>query len=415
MGALTFALLFSLSGCRAAATTVTFSVFGDPAELAAYESLVDAFHDEHPDISVQLQHIPSQSDYRRRLATAFAAGTPPDVFLLNYRRFAPFAAQGGLVPLGPILDGSAQISRDDFFPIATDSFVWEGQLWCVPQNVSSLVVYINQDLFAEAGVSLPRDSWTWDEFVAAGRALTRDVDGDGRPDQYGAGIAPNLFRLAPFIWQAGEDVVDNPTAPTRLTLGDPEVLAVFDRFISLQTVEKIVPDAAAEAAIPSENRWLNGTMGMFFNSRRGVPTYRTIDDFSWDVVRLPQSGAQWEGILHSDAYCLSAAAPHQDAAWTFIEFSNSQIGQTIVARSGRTVPSRPDVASSPAFFDGRPPASADVFIETIGQLGRVPIYERWTPIEEIVGKEIERAFYGQVTTAEAAEAANDLAAPYFAP
>ena len=45
---------------------------------------------------------------------------------------------------------------------------------------------------------------------------------------------------------------------------------------------------------------------MFLNSRRGVPTYREISGFDWDVAALPQ-GKQKAGILHADAYCLSKA------------------------------------------------------------------------------------------------------------
>ncbi|MEJ7654631.1 MAG: hypothetical protein WKH64_15530 [Chloroflexia bacterium] len=63
---------------RRAATSgkVTFSVFGDPAEKAAYDGLAAAFEKKYPRIDVQLIHIPDQADYRKRLATDFAANTP---------------------------------------------------------------------------------------------------------------------------------------------------------------------------------------------------------------------------------------------------------------------------------------------------------------------------------------------------
>ena len=48
---------------------VSFSVFGDPEELAAYEGLVAAFETKFPEIDIELRHVPGQSDYRQRLAT----------------------------------------------------------------------------------------------------------------------------------------------------------------------------------------------------------------------------------------------------------------------------------------------------------------------------------------------------------
>lgn len=85
-------------------------VFGDPAEYAAYQALVAAFEIDNPEIDVELSHIPSPGDYRTKLATDFAAGAPPDVALLSYRRLGAFAAANQLAPLGPYLDGSDLIA-----------------------------------------------------------------------------------------------------------------------------------------------------------------------------------------------------------------------------------------------------------------------------------------------------------------
>lgn len=388
-------------------------VFGEPAELAAYESLVQAFETRHPGIDVQLRHIPSQHEYRQRLTADFSAGAPPDVMLLNYRRFAPFAAQGGLQPLGPYLAHSAAIQESDFFVPTLKAFTLDGQLWCIPQNVSSLVVYYNRDLFDAAGVAYPPDRWTHDDFVARARALTRDLDGDGQVDQYGAGVSPKLFRLAPFVWQNGGELVDDPAHPTRLALDSPASLAALQWFVALQTKEGVVPDAVAETAESSESRFLNGRLAMYLNSRRGVPTYRTITAFQWDVAALPD-GPQSAGILHSDGYCLAAKAGNRDAAWAFIEFANSVEGQELVATTGRTVPSLRQVAGSRAFLDPeQPPANSRVFIDTIPRLRRVPLLTTWAAIEETASREIERAFYGQVSVEEAVASAISRTQPYF--
>jgi multiple sugar transport system substrate-binding protein len=410
---LTIMVLLVGCGGEPETPTVTFAVFGEPAEFAAYEELVTAFEAEHPEISIELRHIPGQSEYRRRLATEFASGSPSNVVLLNYRRFAAFAAEGGLEALGPYLANSEIIQESDFYPITIDSFRYDGQLWCIPQNLSSLVVYYNKDLFDAAGLSYPSDDWTWNEFLASARTLTQDLDGDGQTDQYGAGLSPQLFRLAPFVWQNGGDIVDDPANPTRLTLDSPEAREAFEWFVNLQVVEGVVPDANQEAGEESESRFLNGRLGMYFNSRRGVPTYRTITSFEWDVAPLP-SKVQPAGILHSDAYCMTAATENKEAAWTFIEFANSFTGQEIVAQSGRTVPSLIAVAESPAFLSpDLPPANSRVYLDTTPYIRGVPIMSTWVGVEETVSQEIERAFYGDATVDEAIQKANEVSQPYF--
>ncbi|MCA9933623.1 MAG: sugar ABC transporter substrate-binding protein [Ardenticatenaceae bacterium] len=414
-GLFLISVLMIIAACQSKQedNTISFSIFGDPAELAAYEDLVAAFSEAHPEITVQLQHIPGQSDYRQRLAADFSSGEPPDVILLNYRRFATFAEQGGLEPLGSYLANSDLIQESDFFQVAIDSFYMDGSLWCIPQNISSLVVYYNKDMFDAANVPYPTNDWTHEDFLAAARALTRDVDGDGRIDEYGASIDPSIFRLAPIIWQFGGQLVDDLDHPTRLMLDTPQATAAFQWFVDLQVKEHVVPDAVAESAEEGESRFLNGRLAMYFNSRRGVPTYRTITNFDWDVAPLPR-GQQAASILHSDGYCMAQSTQNKEAAWTFIEFANSTAGQTIVAQSGRTVPSLIAVASSPAFLNpDLPPANSQIYIDTVPTLGRVPTMHTWVGIEETAGNEIERAFYGQATVQEAIESALTLTESFF--
>ena len=388
-------------------------VFGDAAEFDAYNALVDAFNANHNDVVVTLSHIPSQGNYRTRLATDFAAGTPPDVSLINYRRMAAFAAAGQLEPLGPYLESSDLMAPADFYPITLEAFTWRGDLMCIPQNISSLVVYYNREIFAAAGVAEPADDWTWDDFLAAAQALTRDSDSDGQTDQYGLGVEASLFRLAPFVWQNGGRIVDDPDFPMQLGLTRQPSQEALDWFVALQTVHGVVPDRLAEASLDSESRFLAGTTAMYLNSRRGTSTYRESAAFDWDVAPLPH-GVATAGVLHSDGYCLSAAAADKAAAWRFIEFANSPEGQTTLTASGRTVPSLMAVAESAAFLDpATPPARARVFLDTIPHLRLVPVLSTWDEIESTASEEIERAFYGDITPSEAAILARDRTEEYF--
>jgi multiple sugar transport system substrate-binding protein len=335
------------------------------------------------------------------------------VSLINYRRYASLAALGVLEPLGPYLGGSTFISEGDFYPQAIDPFKWDGQLMCIPQNLSSLVVYYNKKLFDEAGLAYPSDDWTWDEFLETAKTLTVDSDGDGVTDQFGLGTEASIFRLAPFIWQNGGELVDDQQNPTRLTIDTPEAREAFQWFVDLQTEHKVAPGAEEEAAEDSESRFQNGRLAMFLNSRRGVPTYREITGFDWDVAALPQNKAR-AGILHSDAYCMSASADEKEAVWKFIEYANSPEGQTLVVESGRTVPSLVAVAESPAFLDPSvKPANSRVFIDTIPFIRGVPVMATWFDIEELAGEELERAFFGNATVDEVIEAIITRSGPFF--
>lgn len=394
--------------------TVSFMVFGDPAELKAYQGLAAAFEARFPAIKIELIHIPGQADYRRRLGADFAAGTPANVVLINYRRYASLAAKGALEPLGRYLERSTIIKESDFYAETIKPFRWDGQLMCIPQNLSSLVVYYNKNLFDQAGLAYPKDDWTWDDFLQSAQALTKDLDRDGMIDQHGLGTEASIFRLAPFVWQNGGNIVDNADAPTHLTLEEPAAFEAAQWFVELQTKHHVVPNQEEESAEDSESRFQNGRLAMFLNSRRGVPTYREITAFDWDVAALPRK-VKPAGILHADAYCMPANTKNKELVWKFIEFANSVEGQIIIVASGRTVPSLRVVAESPAFLDpNAKPKNSRVFLDTIPFIQGVPVMETWVDIESTVGEDLERAFYGSVSVEEAIQTAIKRTEPFFA-
>jgi multiple sugar transport system substrate-binding protein len=211
----------------------------------------------------------------------------------------------------------------------------------------------------------------------------------------------SLQRLAPFVWQNGGELVDDPNQPTKLALDSAEAKEALQWFVDLRQKHKVVPDQIEEESEDSESRFQNGRTAMFLNSRRGVPTYREIKAFDWDVAALPRNKTA-AGILHADAYFMPKSAKNKVATWAFIEFANSKEGQAIVADSGRTVPSLVEVAQSEAFLNPKKkPANSRVFLDTLKDLRAVPVNAAWAEIESTSNDEIERAFFGVVSTEEA--------------
>ncbi|MFK7805557.1 MAG: sugar ABC transporter substrate-binding protein [Anaerolineae bacterium] len=383
-------LLLFLLGCQPTQTTavVSFAFAGDAAELAAYQTLIDAFEQQHPDITIQLRHSPSRQDFQQKLVTMFDGGQAPDVVLLNYRRFARFAADGDLRPIGPF-STELELDQAAFYPIALDAFTYQNELWCVPQNISSLVVYINQDLFDAAGVDYPAADWSWDELLQTAESLTVD-------ENFGVGIEPNLYRLAPLVWQAGGTLYEPDIG---LLPAIPKNVEALTWLAELQTVHEVAPDALAAESLSLEDRFTAGRLAMFFDSRRATPTFRAAADFRWDVVPLPR-GERTAGVLHSDGYCLGNEPTAETL--TFIRFAASATGQTILAQTGRTVPSLISVAESDAFLDSSQlPASSQVWLDGVDHLELVPLHPAWIQVEEIASAEIEEAFYGRISPSEA--------------
>ncbi len=385
-------------------TTVSIWVSGDPEETQAFVDVAEGFEATQDAIEIDLTQIAERDDLIARLSTAFAGGRPPDLFLMNYRYLGQFESKGVLEPVGPYLDGSDAFAADDFYAEAMTVFQSDGVQTCMPQNVSSLVLYYNRSLFEEAGVEPPpAEGWKWVDMVEAATRLTQDIDGDGVIDVYGLGTDVEIIRLAPFIWSNGGDLVDDPVQPTRFTFGSLNGIRALQAFLDLRGVAGVTPtDEEAESA-DFETRFLDGTLAMMMESRKVVPSFRTITDFDWDVAQLPVH-RQPATILHSDAYCMTAVSQARDQAWEFLEFALGPEGQEIATATGRTVPSLRAVAESDAFLDpSMAPASSQVFLDNIPHIQAVPAIETWPEIEDVVNALLEEAYYDPAGGGEAGE------------
>lgn len=372
---------------------VSFMVFGDPDEIQGFRNVISAYEEKQPDVNVELIEASDRDDLLARLSTSFAGGTPPDLFLLNYRYYGQYAARDVLEPVEERVEGSDVFEPDDFYEEAMEPFRFGGELTCLPQNVSSLVVYYNKNLFEKAGAPVPEAGWTWDDMVATAKKLTKDTNGDGKVDQYGLGVESVIIRLAPFVWSNGGEIVDDHENPTQFTLDTPEAQNAMADFFELHLVDEVIPSEEEVESEDDETRFLNGRLGMILESRRATPTFRSIEDFDWDVAALPQH-AQEGSILHADGYCMTRASENKDAGWSFMEYALGPEGAPIVAASGRTVPSLKEVAESDAFLDpSAKPANSQVWLDAIPSIRSVPAISTWPEIEDAVEPMFEEAMY----------------------
>jgi multiple sugar transport system substrate-binding protein len=365
--------------------TIRLQASGEAEETAVYDTLVKAFEDANPSIRVTLAKVAEKEDHLARLTTSFAAGRSPDIFLVNFREYTQFVSRGGVEPFGNHID-DAGVSLDDYFPQPIEAFTYNDELQCMPQNISSLVVYYNRELFKRAGVPEPRGEWTWEEFRRTALDLT-----DGQV--HGLGISPEIIRVAPFVWSNGGDIVDDADSPTRFTLETPKAREALEFIVSLVREDRVIPSEEDVAAQDLETRFATGKLGMLLSSRRDTPVFREVLGLDWDVAPLP-TAEEPAGILHSDAYCISSQSDNVEVAVRFISFAIGREGQTITALAGRTVPSLREVANSQAFLDPtRPPAHSRVFLSGIPYIQRTPVLPTWPEIEAIAEEILTRAFY----------------------
>ena len=390
------------AGEKSGRAELTLQVAGEAEEMTVYRTLVNGYNLTDPATPVRLVEVADKDQHLQKLSTSFAGGNPPDLFLINFREYSQFAVRGALEPVEPLL-AEEGLDLSGYYEQPLEAFTFQGQLTCMPQNISSLVVYVNNDVLQEAGLKRAGE-WDWEEFSRYAQAMTGG-------DVHGVGLEPTLIRLAPFVWSLGGDIVDDLESPSHLTLDTPEATEALTFLKEVATISG--PSLEEITAQDLETRFASGKLGMLLSSRRETPVFREVQNLDWDVSPLP-SAEEPASILHSDAYCISSDSDLASEAANFISYAVGEEGGTITALGGRTVPALRATAESGAFLDPlQPPRHAEVFLDAIPAIRRTPVIPTWPEIEDVAEEILTRYFYEDLPLEDAIRELTERTDPLF--
>ena len=160
-----------------------FWVFA-PTHYEEYQARLPIFEAQHPGINVQL--INFGGTMHDKLLTAllsdFGAPDVVEVEITSIGRFLKGAIdEVGFVDLRPRLESEGWMDKlvvSRFTP-----WSYRDRIFGIPHDLHPVVLLYRDDLFKASGVEMTKIE-TWDDFIAAGKKATRDLDGDGKIDQY---------------------------------------------------------------------------------------------------------------------------------------------------------------------------------------------------------------------------------------
>ncbi|GAA1639554.1 ABC transporter substrate-binding protein [Actinoplanes couchii] len=174
-----FIAITLLAGCSSTAAddgpiTLRMTTWSaNPAHVELFNAIAAEYQASNPDISVTFDALPLEN-YTTTVTTQIAGGNAPDIAWILESAAPDFVASGALVPL----DGIA--NADDLSPAATALWRRDGTLMGYPFSTSPFGVFVNTDLLASAGQTLPTGAgWTWEKTVAVASATAAKTGKQG--------------------------------------------------------------------------------------------------------------------------------------------------------------------------------------------------------------------------------------------
>ena len=294
------------------------NVGGSAAQLI--EGLCSDFNAENPDIVVEPVYTGNYDDTVAKLQTAVQGGTPPEVFVsLATQRFT-MASTGMAMPLDDLIaaDPDGQEYIDDFLPgFMEDSYV-DGQIYSIPFQRSTMVMFYNKEAFKEVGLDPEKPPTTWDELVEYGQKLTNE-------NRYGVGLALNSgsaqWAFTGFCLQNSENGENLMAEDGKAVMFDtPGNIEALQFWLDLQNKYEIMaPGIVQWTDLPTQ--FLAGEVAMIYHTTGNMANISQNAEFDFGTCFLPAGKRQGAPTGGGNFYISNGLSEDRiQAAWKFIRF-----------------------------------------------------------------------------------------------
>lgn len=383
-----------LSGGVSAQEPVTLTVWSidgnDRPGIA--DTFSKEFDEANEDIVVEYRYIPFDELVNETLR-AFATGNAPDIVSFDNPDFALFSSRGAMLDITDRVAASDVINVDAYFEGPLNSVMWDGKLYGLPKYTDTIGVFYNKDLFAEAGLTEPPQ--TWAQFVEYAETLT-----DPANNVYGATFSARAgeegtFQFLPIIQMSGGgyDQVN--------TDGAAEVLDLWKKMIDSGWASR---DVLSLGQWDSTGTFNSGNAAMAVSGPWEVD--RMVEDaqFEWGVALLPTitEGGERSSALGGFNWGIMATTAHPDEAFRLLEYYVSQ-DHRLFPEFGN-IPARSDI-ELPETGIAEKDAALQVFLEQLQYAQPRGPHPEWQKISKAIYDAMQQALTGQMSSQDALDQA----------
>ena len=322
------------SGSKSSDGTITMQIW-DTAQRDGMQALADAYHEQNPDVTVEIQ-VTSWDEYWTKLEAAATSNTLPDVFWMHTNYILQYADNGMLADLTDLYaDESATYYTDHYSDVSiSNASGSDGKIYGVPKDKDTVGLVYNKEMFDAANVAYPDETWTWDTLVEASQAI---YDATGK---YGyMAYADDQLGYWNFVYQNGGYILNEDKTAAGFDV--PETIEAMKFYIGLQSYDWC-PDQNYFAETAPGNAFFSEQGAMFlegdWNIMSEMKNYPEMQG-KWDVAVLPSSPDGGRATI-SNGLCYATSANNQnnEVVLDFLRFLGSEEGQRIQGESGAAIP-----------------------------------------------------------------------------
>jgi ABC-type glycerol-3-phosphate transport system substrate-binding protein len=329
---------------------------------ALFKPVYDKFHQVHPEIAVKYLGIANTTwgDYFDKMAVVIAGGSQVDFAKIPTEGGRTAVARGLIIPIDPYIQATPSIKDyiANVSPKLEKVFTYSGKTYMLPYDYNNMMVWINTDRLKEAGLEMPKETWTFSDFTDYARKLT--VRNGDNVTKWGFQFFTGPFGMCPWFFNNGLEGILGGPAMDKPLANDPKFLEVIQMLHGLIYADKVAPRLDA-TNLPA--KFEDGTIAMVICGRWNVTTYQKEGFNACEVAYWP-TGTRLVTEVGCGGWGLFSASKYKDQTWTWESFLLTEDSNRTLELGGSNISSIRTVAYDPNFIN-YPKTTGKLFYESI--------------------------------------------------
>ncbi len=258
----------------------------------------------------------------------------------------------------------------NFYEAVLDCYRFGGRLMGFPIGADFAVIVYNQNLFEQAGLPIPSQEWTLEDFRRTAKRLTVREGGQVRQWGFYGEIDPGVF---------GAEYLSPDMSEERINRS--EWLSYFNFHLSLMFQDRSMPsqlEIPGAGILTKRQAFYRGQATMISDGFHFRTFRETISDFRWDIAPVPR-GVRRACASSTQGFAVSRHTRHRDASVRLLKFLVSPETQPRLANF--VVPSHRESARLLIENLPSPPRNREVILQSMESLN--PFLPRHPKISEL--------------------------------
>ena len=375
--------------------------------------VIEHFNEIYPNIEVEYVYFKNNDAGNTKLDTALMSDEGVDVFVNYGAKRVPPRLNGGLLEdLTPYIERDGMNVIDEF---GGEYLVEEGKMYALPASSIKTMIYFNKDMLDAAGLPIPDDNWTWDDFdmymekLSSGEGFNRVFGGVSVTDSYSMAYpSRGILGSNYFYKEDGTSNFDHPSFKWSL-----------ERRMKVQVEKKIEYDIFEQKAtgVTAQDLFLNGVTASMMVSGPYLRYVKDMEnyphDFTVAFANVPRYDENTEVNYNKGSYMfdfasINSKSENKEAAWEFLKYYTTE-GSMYMFKYGRGPAwKKLDIAqATEMLLNEEQKKQIDmesfnrVYLDFVSEGYNDDIFTQNDQISAVMTEEMEKCMLGEITVDEA--------------